>query len=157
MKRAGLRVGTGTRFVYDGEVIEVVEMHSVAGMPEVLTRDLRRDTVRRFALDELMYSARSRLLSEDLVAEVADVDADLAGVRWSAAPESARHRARERAAQVREALTGYRSGSAQTALPGEPRPRYKDAVLKGDRLAAKANELNIGLRNLRTMGESLRV
>jgi hypothetical protein len=48
MQRAGVRVGTGTRFTYDGEVIEVVEMHPVAGMPEVLTRDLRRDTVRRF-------------------------------------------------------------------------------------------------------------
>jgi hypothetical protein len=66
MQRAGARVGTGTRFTYDGEVIEGVEMHTVAGMPEVLARDLRNDTVRRFALDELMYSARSHALSEDL-------------------------------------------------------------------------------------------
>ena len=29
MKRAGVRVGTGTRFVYDGEVIEIVELHCV--------------------------------------------------------------------------------------------------------------------------------
>jgi hypothetical protein len=35
MKHAGVRVGTGTRFIYDGEVIEIVEMHPVAGMPEV--------------------------------------------------------------------------------------------------------------------------
>jgi transposase InsO family protein len=148
MKRAGARVGTGTRFAYDGEVIEVVEMHPVAGMPEVLTRDLGSDTVRRFALDELMHSARSRLLSEDLVVEVADVDGGLASVKWSAAPESARRRARERAANVREALTGYRSGSAQTALPGEPRTRYKSTLLKGDRLAAKAKELNVTLRTV---------
>ena len=64
MKHAGVRVGTGTRFIYDGEVIEIVEMHPVAGMSEVLTRDLRGDTVRRFALDELMYSTRSRLLAK---------------------------------------------------------------------------------------------
>jgi hypothetical protein len=96
MKRAGVRVGTGTRFIYDGEVIEIVEMHPVAGMPEVLTRDLRSDAVRRFALDELMYSTRSRLLSEDLVVEIADVGGDLASVTWSAAPEYVRREARER-------------------------------------------------------------
>lgn len=147
MKFAGMRVGSGTRFVYDGEVIEVIEMHPVAGMPEVLTRDLRSGTVRRFALDELM-SERSRLLSEDLVVEVADVGGDLASVKWSAAPESARCEARGRAAHVREALSGFRSGSAQTALPGEPRPRYRSTVLKGDRLAGKAKELNITLRTV---------
>jgi hypothetical protein len=36
MSFAGVRVGTGTRFVYDGEVIEVVEIHAVQGLPEVL-------------------------------------------------------------------------------------------------------------------------
>jgi transposase InsO family protein len=148
MKRAGVRVGTGTRFVYDGEVVEIVEMHPVAGMPEVLTRDLRSDTVRRFVLDELMYSTRSRLLSEDLVVEIADVGGDLASVTWSAAPEYVRREARERAAHVREVLTGYRSGSAQTALPLEPRPRYSTALTKGDRLAAKATELGVGLRTV---------
>ncbi len=151
MKRAGVRVGTGTRFIYDGQVIEVIEMHPpVAGMPEVLTRDLRSETVRRFALDELMYSTRSRLLSDDLAVEIADVDGDLASVAWSAAPEYVRREARERAAHVREALTGYRSGgSAQTALPLEPRPCYRTALTKGgDRLAAKVRELGVGLRTV---------
>ena len=31
MKRAGVRVGTGTRFVYDGEVVTVVELTSLTG------------------------------------------------------------------------------------------------------------------------------
>jgi hypothetical protein len=123
MKFAGVRVGTGTRFAYDGEVAEVVEMHTVGGMPEVLARELRTDTVRRFALGELM-SERSRLLSEDLVFEVADDEGgETAAVKWAAAPESVRCQARERAAHVREALTGYRSGAALSALPGEPRGR----------------------------------
>ncbi|CAN5720287.1 hypothetical protein BH09ACT7_BH09ACT7_09640 [soil metagenome] len=148
MNHARVRVGTGTRFAYDGEVLEVVQMHAVSGMPEVLTRDLRSDKVRRFALDELMDSARPRLLSEDLIVEASGVDSGVASVKWSAAPESARCRARERAAHVREALTGYRSGSAQTALPGEPRSRYRSTLLKGDRLAAKAKELNITLRTV---------
>ena len=49
MKRAGVRVGVGTRFTYDGEI---VEMHPVPGVPEVVTRDLRTEAVRRFAVDE---------------------------------------------------------------------------------------------------------
>jgi hypothetical protein len=32
------RVRCGTQFVYDGEVLEVIEMHPVAGMPEVLAQ-----------------------------------------------------------------------------------------------------------------------
>ena len=60
MKRAGARVGVCTRFTYDGEVIEIVEIHPVKGAPEVLTKDLRTQLVRRFALSELMFSERSR-------------------------------------------------------------------------------------------------
>jgi hypothetical protein len=53
-----------------------------------------------------------------------------------------------RAAHIREALTGYRSGHAETALPGEPRAAYKPGVPKGKRLAAKADELGRGLRTI---------
>jgi transposase InsO family protein len=148
MKRAGVRVGTGTRFAYDGEVVEVVELHPVGGLAEVLARDLRTDTVRRFALRELM-SERSHLLSEDLVDEVGDDAAgETAAVKWAAAPESARSQARERAVHVREALTGYRSGSELAALSGEPRARYKTTLPKQARLAAKAKELDIGFRTV---------
>ena len=34
MKRAGVRVGAGTRFTYDGEIVQVVEIHTVNGAPE---------------------------------------------------------------------------------------------------------------------------
>ena len=111
MKRAGVRVGTGTRFLYDGEVIEIVKIHCVQGAPEVVARHVRTETVCRLALNELMFSPRSRLLSEHLVVESADVSEESASVRWSAAPESERSKARERAAHVREALTGYQSGT----------------------------------------------
>lgn len=147
MKRAGARVGVGTRFDYDGEVIEIVEVHTIKGAPEVLTTDLRTQMVRRFALSELMFSERSRLLSEDMVIEAVDSEGDIATVKWLAAPEHVRRQARERAAHVREALTGYRSGSAETAVPGEPRPRYTPTLPKQARMAAKAKELHIGFRS----------
>jgi hypothetical protein len=56
MKRAGVRVGTGTRFVYDGEVIEIVELHCVGGVPDVVARHVRSETVCRLSLNELMFS-----------------------------------------------------------------------------------------------------
>mgnify|MGYP000930861872 FL=1 len=34
MTFAGVRVGPGARFLYDGEIIEVFELHAVHGMPE---------------------------------------------------------------------------------------------------------------------------
>lgn len=148
MRRAGVRMGVGTRFTYDGEILEVVEIHPVAGVLEVIARDLRSQSVRRLALDELMFSDRSHLLSEDLVVEVSEAGGDVASVKWSAVPESARSQARERAAHVREALTGYRSGCALTALPGEPQRRYRMELSKQDRMAAKAKELGIGLRTV---------
>jgi transposase InsO family protein len=148
MKRAGVRVGVGTRFAYDGEIIEVVELHPVGGAAAAITRDLRTKTVRRFALSELMYSPRARLLGAALTVDVDTAGGDTTAVRWSAAPESAREEARGRAAHVREVLTGYRSGCAETAQPGEPRARYRLTRPKQARLSAKAKELHVSQRTL---------
>jgi hypothetical protein len=148
VKRAGVRVGVGTRFSYDGEIVEIVESHVVDGDIEVLVKDLRARTVSRFALDELMLSERSRLLTADLVEEVTEFEGDPATVKWSAASESVRREASARAAHVREVITGYRSGHAESALRGEPKAAYRPALPKGKRVAAKAKELGIGLRTL---------
>ena len=129
MKRAGVGLGVGTRFAYDGEIMEIVEVHAVDGAAEAMAKDLRAQTVRRFALSELMFSNRCRLLTADLSEETMTNGGDIAAVIWSAAPESARRKARKRAAHVREVLTGYRSGCAQTALrvcrSGVSRPRRR--------------------------------
>jgi hypothetical protein len=94
-------VGIGSRFSYDGEVIEVVEIHSVAGAVEALAKSLHAGTVHRYALSELMFSDRSRLLDDDLQVREAVITGDVATVVWSAAPEKARQEARARAAHVR--------------------------------------------------------
>lgn len=148
MTRAAARVGTGTRFLYDGEILEVVNTHVSDRAFEVVARQLRTDTVCRLAVDELLFSERSRLISEDLVAEAAEVDAPDDAARWSAAKESERATARHRAAHVREVLTGYRSGSADMPGPGEPRSAYLSHRPKGARVAAKAKELRVGVRTL---------
>ena len=55
----------------------------------------------------------------------------------------------ERAAHLREVLTGHRSGSAEHALPGEPRPAYRPGAPLMERYSAKAAELGVGLTTLR--------
>jgi hypothetical protein len=148
VKPAAVRVGVGTRFVYDGDFLEVIEMHPAAGMPEILARELRTDTVRRFALDEVGPSGRCRLLTDDLDVEIAESTEYPPSVKWAAVSDRDRRDARDRAAHVREILTGYRSGSAATALPHEPLSRYNNTVPKMKRLAAKANELARGIRTI---------
>jgi hypothetical protein len=148
VKRAGVRVGVATQFVYDGELFDVVEVHLVAGVHEIVARELRTEAVRRFGLGELMWSDRARLLTDGLDSDVPEITDVPSSIKWSAASIDARRDARDRAAHVREALTGYRSGSSITAMPHEPRPVYDSSVAKGKRLEAKAIELNIGLRTL---------
>ena len=55
----------------------------------------------------------------------------------------------ERAAHLREMLTGYRSGSLEHALPGEPRAAYAPGVPLMERYRAKAAELGVGVTSLR--------
>ena len=55
----------------------------------------------------------------------------------------------ERAGHVRELLTGYRSGSAEDALAGEPRAAYQPGTRLMDRYRAKAQELSVGVTTVR--------
>lgn len=148
MKPAGIRVGIGTRFVYDGEVFEIVEMHPAGSLSEVLARETRTDTVRRLALDEVWPSARCHLLTDDVGAEIGAGAEHPPALKWAAASEEAHRDAREKASHVREVLTGYRSGAAATALRHEPRSCYRSTVPKMQRMAAKAQELRRGIRTI---------
>jgi DNA-binding transcriptional ArsR family regulator len=63
----------------------------------------------------------------------------------------------ERAAHVREVLTGYRSGSPDDALAGEPRAGYEPGSRLMDRYRAKADELGVGVRTLRRWARSFQL
>ncbi len=54
----------------------------------------------------------------------------------------------EQLGHVREVLTGYRSGSADLAEPGEPRPGYDPSLLLADRYKTKAAEVGVTVRTL---------
>jgi transposase InsO family protein len=51
-------------------------------------------------------------------------------------------------AHVREACTGYRRGSPDLALPGEPRPEYAPGAGRLQRYQAKAAEMQVGVRTV---------
>jgi hypothetical protein len=77
-----------------------------------------------------------------------DDDFELAGVVLAQLSDVERKEVVERAAHVREVLTGFRSGSEELALVGEPRPEYRADVPLSRRYASKARELGAGLRSI---------
>ena len=56
MTAAAVRVGVGTRFVYEGETIEIVELITSPAGNVVLLISARDQRVRRIALKELLFS-----------------------------------------------------------------------------------------------------
>jgi hypothetical protein len=114
-----VRVGVGTRFLHDGEVVELTEMHAGAAGLEAVLRNVRTQHVVRMAISELLASDHVRVLPDDAGAASED-PIDTPGVVLSNLTESERRTILETAAHLREVLTGYRSGNAETAIVGEP-------------------------------------
>ncbi len=136
MTNAAVPVGVGSRIIYEGEALEIVEMHVTASSLEVLSRGLRGNVIRRLSMSELLMSDRARVLSSD-EGPASDDPGEVAAVTLSAVSAAARKQALERAAHVREVLTGYRSGCQETALPYEPRTAYRSELPVMERYAAK--------------------
>lgn len=145
-----VRVSVGTRFIHDGELMQVVEMQAAAtGTVVVLGAASGGSTaVVRVALRELLDGGRARLLPDDRGPQ-ADDDVDLASVVFAAMSEFERNELNERAAHVREVLTGYRSGSAELPAKDEPRGQYDPGMSLTSRYTAKAAELGVSLRTIK--------
>ena len=144
---AAVPVGVGTRFVYDGEILTVLELFPTARGNEVLVADRGGKRRRWMSLRELMASGRATILTTDEGPRSTDdleiasvVLANLSGQQLAKIIETARH--------VREVLYGYRSGSAEMAEGGEPRPQYLPTVPLGQRYCAKADELDVDKRTV---------
>jgi transposase InsO family protein len=143
---AGVRVGVGTRFRYDGETVEVIEMAITSTGNEVVLKD-HHGRVMRLAVKELLLSDRAQVIP-DSPGPSSDDDEDLAGVVLAQLSGGHRDALLERAAQIREVLTGYRSGSAEMATEGEPRPLYAPDRPLYERYADKAAELGVTRRTV---------
>ncbi|MFZ3595746.1 transposase [Streptomyces sp. BH104] len=147
MSRSAARVGVGTRFRYDGETLEVVEMAATTAGNEVVLKD-GHGRLLRLSLRELLFSDRAAI-SPDAPGPSADDEGEIASVVLGQLAEPEKQKVLERAEHVREALTGYRSGSPELARDGEPRSEYSPERPLEARYAAKIAELGVGLRTLK--------
>jgi transposase InsO family protein len=140
---AGVGVGlvVGARLAYDGRQWTVVEL---AGAAVTLVAD-GHGLARQVDVGHLLAASCTRLLSGTAAAApVQGVGAMLDDLN-----DVERERLAERVAHVQEVRTGYRLGSAELALPGEPRPEYTPGVGRLRRYEAKAAELGVGVRTVR--------
>ncbi|KZS67291.1 transposase [Mycobacterium kansasii] len=148
MSSSALRLGVGTRVIYDGELFEVAELHAGRSGTETVLRSCQgRGKIVRLTLQELLTSQRASLIA-DTPGVSADDPGDPADVVLSAMPETERAVVVERAAHIREVLTGYRCGAVELATPDEPRPPYDPRNTLTARYEAKAAELGVSLRTV---------
>jgi hypothetical protein len=149
MTAAAVRVGVGTRFVYEGETVEIVELIATPVGNVVLLKSARDQRVRRIALKELLFSGDARVIPDCPASEDA---AEPAGVVLGGLTEAELAELRARAEHVREVLTGYRSGHAELARSDEPRQQFDPRLPLESRYAAKAAELSITDRTIKALG-----
>lgn len=154
MSGAGTRLGVGTHFRLDSETVEVVEFASLATGMEVVLKD-GRDRLSRMSLRELLTSDRAELVHDGSGPSSTD-DGDVAAVVLDRLTENEQTDVLERAEHVREMLTGYRSGSADLARQGEPRPEYAPGLPLKARYEAKAAELRVTERSVRRWARAFR-
>lgn len=128
--------------VFDGSRYVITEILDNAVVLRGAKGHYRRVDIAEL-LRPLPDGGRARLGDTD-----APEDAGEPGILWADASDRAREAARERAAHLREALTGYRSGDASTALAGEPKTEYALDKSRGRRVKAKAVELGVSQRTL---------
>ena len=137
-------VEVGARLAHDGELWTVVAMEAgcvVLAGPRAMRK--------RVVTATLLAAATTRVLGahEVVPSPIGSVLDDLS--------EAERTQLSERLGHVREVLTGYRSGSADLAEPGEPRPAYDPSLPLMDRYRAKAAELGSGSRTVERWAAAL--
>lgn len=147
MSSAAVRIGVGTRLVHDGELVEIVEIHAGRTGMDVVLKCTSKQALIRASFNELLTSGATRVIPER-DGPSGDDDFEPAGVVLAQLSGAERNEVIDRAAHVREVLTGFRSGSKELALPGEPRSEYRGDVPLSRRYASKARELGAGVRSI---------
>ncbi|MEV0972102.1 hypothetical protein [Microtetraspora glauca] len=100
MSAGMVRLGVGTRLVYDGEAVEVIEMVATAAGNEVVLKD-RLGRMLRIAVKELLFSDRARVVPDGPGPSPADEE-DVASAVLSRLSPAERQRLLERVEHVRE-------------------------------------------------------
>src|SRR5258708_12694820 len=112
-----LTLTPGARLVYDGDLVEVVELDGA----RVVVRNARTAGFATVKLSRLTAGARAA------DSPSAPDEPPSPGVAWNGLTDAQRTAVSERAAHIREMLTGYQGGHAQAARPRHPPPHYPPA------------------------------
>jgi transposase InsO family protein len=131
-----LAVFPGARLMHAGDLVEIVELDGT----RVTVRNHRTGEFTAVRLGALVAHARS---AEE---EPGQRDGGAAGVGLAGLTARQRAEVSERAAHVREVITGYRAGHADAAAAGEPRPEFAAGQPLTVRYRAKAGELGVTAR-----------
>jgi len=99
------------------------------------------------SLRELLASERARVVP-DVSGPSSDDPHDPASVVLAGLTQAEKQAVLERAAHVRELLSGYRSGSVELAGFAEPRAQFAPQVPLTKRYEAKAHELGVSMRTI---------
>ena len=129
-----ISVGPGARLLFDGDLVEVVELEGM----RVTLRNLRTQGHLVVGLTRLVARARRS----------GGQDREAAGVMLAGLTVEQRRELGERAAHVREVLTGFRSGDPSRPAPGEPDPEFAADVALKARYQAKAAQLGVTARTV---------
>ncbi len=136
MRGHTVTIRVGAMLLLDGDTVRVVEFDGRT----VVLQALVDGSYRTLALADL--AARARGLDEE------EPGGDDPGLVLAGLSPAELEQVANRAAHVREVLSGFASGHAGTALEGEPRPQFGDGVPLKDRYAAKAVELSVSVRTV---------
>lgn len=131
----GVLLQAGARFAFDGELVEVMQIEG----GRISLRD-GRERWRTLSLTAFLSRA---------VAAGDQTPLPALGTLMAALTAGQRDALTERARHVREVLTGYRSGSPESAAEDEPRAEYAPGRSMRSRQQAKATELGAGERTIR--------
>lgn len=146
MTKPAVRIGVGTRLIYDGEIADVVELHAAkSGIDLTIRVGADRQRAIRIGMRELLDGGRARVIGDD---PDSDDQTDPANVILAGLPDAEMDAVRTRAMHVREVLTGYRSGHPELAGHGEPRSQFDPHRPVMERYAAKAAELDVTVRTI---------
>jgi transposase InsO family protein len=144
----GVRIGVGTRFSYDGEVVEIIEVLTTPAGNEVVLKVVRDLSIRRMALRELLNSRNAQVIP-DGPGPGADDDVETAGVVLAQLSDVELAEIAARAEHVREVLTGYKSGHSNLPQRDEPRPEFDPHLPLEAKYTAKAAELAVTDRTIK--------
>lgn len=150
MSSGHVKVGVGTRFIYDGQILTVEKMTPTVYGVEVVA--VGGGYTHLLSLKLLLDETRSRVIPSLDDTNWIDEEAETAALLLAQLTEAERHAVRERATHVREVLTGFRSGSEELRQPDEPRPQFDPTLPLRDRYEAKAAELGLACRTIERWG-----